>query len=132
MVVVYAKGHFGTLLTQNSLGYTWIGNSHERRITPYSPGALLDFSGERLIFTGGGKRYDLAACASKVSWKRGAAVWSGSIGKTEYTVSVTVDTKLPCKLIYVDIPDGAEVNYEIDPVMGERQSPSRPGDTPGT
>ena len=123
---VYAKGHFGTLLTQNSLGYTWIGNCHERRITPYSPDALLDFSGERLIFTGGGKRYDLAACASKVSWKRGAAVWSGSIGKTEYTVSVTVDTKLPCKLIYVDIPDGAEVNYEIDPVMGERQSPSRP------
>ena len=28
----YALPHFGTLVTQDSLGYTWIGNCHERRI----------------------------------------------------------------------------------------------------
>lgn len=123
---VYARGHFGTLITQNSLGYTWIGNCHERRITPYSPDTLLDFSGERLIMSENGTDYDLVACASTVHYGRGSAVYSGNAGSFSYTVSVTVDTKLPCKLVSVCISDDAAVGYYVDPVMGAESSPSRP------
>lgn len=123
---VYARGHFGTLITQNSLGYTWIGNCHERRITPYCPDQLLDFSGEKLILTVDDEEYDLIACSSSVHYGHGAAVYSGCVSAVGYTVSVTVDTKLPCKLISVEIPNNAKLEYRIEPVMGEKVIHSRP------
>ncbi len=123
---VYALGNFGTLVTQNSLGYTWIGNSHERRITPYNCDNLLDFSGERLILNEEDQKYDLVACAENVFYKRGAAVYSGKINNKDYKITVTIDTKLPCKLILLDISDESEVEYTVDAVMGEASRASRP------
>ena len=123
---VYAMNHFGTLVTQNSLGYTWIGNSHERRITLFNGDNLLDFSGERLIYTEEGQEYDLCACAYKVFFGRGAAEYWGSINQIDYKVTVTIGVKLPCKIITVEIPDDVSLEYRIIPVMGEKTSASKP------
>ncbi len=122
---VYAMPYFGTLLTQNSLGYTWIGNSHERRITPFNGDSLLDFSGERLILNEDGKKYDLLACASKVIFGRGSAVYEGSINNTDYRIKVGVSRRLPCKLVELEIDERCEVEYRVTPIMGEKSSPSR-------
>ena len=117
---VYALPHFGTLLTQNSLGYTWIGNAHERRITPFVGDNLLDFSAERLIASSEGEDYDLCACASKVEFRRGGAVYHGSIGRFDYCVTVTISCKLPCKLITVELSEELPLDFRVSPVMGER------------
>ncbi len=126
---VYAMGHFGTLVTQNSLGYTWIGNCHERRITPFRGDSLLDFSGERLLLTGKKESYDLCACASRVFFGHGAAEWHGTIEQKPYSVTVTIDPYLPAKVITVTLPQdipSTALRYEVVPVMGERPSRSRP------
>ncbi len=119
---VYAFSHFGTLITQNSLGYTWIGNSHERRITPYLPDNLLDFSGEVLICTVNNQKYDLCACSSKVLFGKGSAEYTGVIENIDYKVTVSIDTKLPCKIISVEIPEFIKTELKVIPLMGSLPS----------
>jgi len=129
---VYAMGHFGTLVTQNSLGYTWIGNCHERRITPFRGDNLLDFEGERLLYRTPSGLFDLCAAASWVFFGHGQAEWRGTAEGKPYTVTATIDPKLPCKVITVTLPAGgspADLSYEIVPVLGERPSRSRPVET---
>ena len=129
---VYAGAHFGTLVTQNSLGYTWIGNCHERRITPYNADALLDFSGERLIATVCDTEYDLCACAATVLFGRGGARWQGEIQGIAYTVTAACDPKLPCKAVTVTFasdPSSLSLSYRVIPVLGERPHRNRPIET---
>ena len=129
---VYAMGHFGTLVTQNSLGYTWIGNCHERRITPFRGDDLLDFAGERLLYRTENGIYDLCAAAHRVFFGFGRAEWLGTVGGKPYTVTATIDPYLPCKVITVTLPEESKpeaLTYEITPVMGERPARSRPVET---
>ena len=126
---VYATGSFGTLVTQNSLGYTWIGNCHERRITPFRGDNLLDFDGERLLYQTEGGCYDLCAASSRVVFGHGGARWYGTVNGKAYTVTATVDPRLPCKVVTVSLPEGGrsdDLTYQITPVMGERIARSRP------
>ncbi len=126
---VYAMNHFGTLVTQNSLGYTWIGNSHERRITPFGGDGLLDFTGERLLYRDEAGLYDLCAASNHVFFGDGQTTWQGTIAGKPYTVTATIDPYLPCKVITVTLPQGGDPNaltHEIEPVLGENPSRSRP------
>lgn len=95
----YSNRYFGTLVTHNSLGFTWFGNSKQSRLTPWSNDPLLDLSGEALIIRIGKKEYDLAAISSTVEFKKGQAVYSGSFGGIDYTVTVGISLKLPFKYI---------------------------------
>ncbi len=45
-VNVLANPHFGTLVSESSLGCTWSENAHEFRLTPWSNDAVSDFGGE--------------------------------------------------------------------------------------
>ena len=129
LAYVYAGRHFGTLVTQNSLGYTWIGNCHERRITPFCGDNRLDFRGERLLYRTETGLFDLCAVASGVFYGHGQAVWQGTVKGKLYTVTATIDPKLPCKVITVTLPAGSspdDLRYEIVPVLGERPARSRP------
>ncbi|MBQ4064634.1 MAG: hypothetical protein IJD10_00890, partial [Clostridia bacterium] len=126
---VYAMNHFGTLVTQNSLGYTWIGNCHERRITPFRGDPLLDFAGERLLLAHEGEVYDLCACAGRVIFGFGQAEWIGTVKGIPYTVMAAIDPYLPCKTVTVTLSEGlmaADLSYEITPVLGERPARGRP------
>ncbi len=125
---VYALNHFGTLVTDNSLGYTWIGNSHERRITPFLPDLRRHLDGERIIATVADTEYDLIACSHTVSYKRGCAVWEGNAGPISYTVTAAIDTKLPCKAVTVTYHTEADIKteYRIRPVLGDIERRNRP------
>ncbi|MBE6637203.1 MAG: hypothetical protein E7618_05310 [Ruminococcaceae bacterium] len=127
---LYAQSHFGTLVTQHSLGYTWIGNCHERRITPFNGDYLQDFTGELLIATINGKAYDLCACASYTVFGRGSARYEGQIATFRYTVTATCDPDLPCKVVTVTFSDEPPLlTYRILPVMGDLPKASRPIET---
>ncbi len=122
----YANRAFGTLVTQNSLGYTWAGNAQTRRLTPWDADKLSDMSGEQLLYTAGedGTVYDLCACAGRVSFGMGCAEYRGCAGGVSYAVRVGVDEKLPVKLVTLRFLTGAEdfdagcVQYRLRAVMG--------------
>ncbi len=124
----YALNHFGTLLTDNSLGYTWIGNCHERRITPYSPDRLQGMNGEILIGKVLDTEYDLIACSHTVTFGRGGALYEGRIGGVSYTVTVGIDIYLPCKAVWVSYDTDApiSVEYRITPILSDIKRRNRP------
>ncbi len=125
---VYALNHFGTLVTDSSLGYTWIGNSHERRITAFIPDLRRHLNGERLIATVADAEYDLIACSHTVSFNRGETVWEGKAGPISYTVTASIDTKLPCKVVTVTYIGNTDIKteYRIRPVLGDSPRRNRP------
>jgi cyclic beta-1,2-glucan synthetase len=45
---VLANAHFGTVVSESSLGYTWCENAHEFRLTPWSNDPVSDSAGEAL------------------------------------------------------------------------------------
>jgi len=47
-VNVIANEHFGTVISESGAAYTWDGNCHERRLTPWSGDAVGDGCGEAL------------------------------------------------------------------------------------
>lgn len=95
----YSSRFFGTLLTDNSLGFTWFGNSKESRLTPWSNDPLLDMEGEMLVMKIDDKEYDLAAISHQVEFGRGHGIYKGSLGGIDYTVTVGISIKLPFKYI---------------------------------
>ena len=115
---VYTNKVFGTLVSQNSLGFTWFENSREKRLTPWSNDILRDNSGERLIVTVDDARYDLCAVSNKVAYTAGNAVYYGNINGMEYKIQVGVDSELFVKLIYVELSEHYNVEFEVNPVIG--------------
>lgn len=105
---------FGTLVTQNTLGFTWFTNSRERRITPWSGDAMCDCFGEALIAEAGEKRYDLCAYASEVIYRGNCAEYIGEIDGAKYSLKVSVDQKLPVKLIHFESEYQIPLRYNIN------------------
>lgn len=68
---------FGTLVTQNSLGFSWIFNSREYRITPWSGDAVAGLGGEILTAVYGDSEFDLCAVAKEVQYRGRIAEYSG-------------------------------------------------------
>lgn len=123
---VYASPVFGTLVTQNSLGFTWVENSREKKLTPWSNDALLDCNGERLLLklSDDGEKYDLCALSDIVTYYPDRAVYDGNIEGISYSVCVGIDTEQKIKTVSVnlqsleDMPDAVSVFYAVYPIMG--------------
>ena len=107
---VYTNKTFGTLVSQNSLGFTWLDNSREKRLTPWSNDVLRDNQGERLIITVGDMKYDMCAASNKVEYTKGCAIYYGD----GYKIFVTVDVNLSVKLIYVELSEAHDVKFLTD------------------
>ena len=125
---IYANRVFGTLVTQNSLGFTWFANSKEKRITPYFSSYRQDICGERLILiTAKDKKYDIIASSHECSFDHGCAVYKAEIEGVCITVKVGTDTKLPLKLLLAEVSGNTDncrnIVYSIDPVIGENVCP---------
>ncbi len=122
---IYTNRVFGTIVTQNSLGYTWSGNSKEKRLTSAFSSYRRDICGERLIFISDkGVKYDVIASSHSCSFERGCAVYESTIEGCFVKSRVGVDAKLQAKLIHVeasgDISHLEKIVYEVDPIIGER------------
>lgn len=112
---IYCNRYFGTIVTQNSLGYTWLSNSNEGRLTPNNNDILLGCHGERLIASLDGAEYDLCAVSGRVNYERSSAVYTGNIGSFTYRIRVGVDRRLPVKLIVVDASDTHIIRIDVTP-----------------
>ena len=118
---VLAGENIGTVVTQNSLGYTFYKNASERRITPYTGNPRRDEDGEVLLYEADGMRYDLLFCAEKIFFAPAKAVYEGKIGAFSYRITVFCSEKLPRKNISVDFSNAAEgalLYFRLRPVMG--------------
>lgn len=120
---IYANRIFGTLVTQNSLGFSWFLNSREGRISPWSNDILRGCSGERIIMALNGVEYDLCAVANEVEYLHGRAVWRGSCDGVSFTVEAGVDARLPVKGVIVSVGEGSNVRLAFTP---DKNSPFAP------
>ncbi|MDD4772794.1 MAG: glucoamylase family protein [Eubacteriales bacterium] len=116
---IYCNRYFGTVITQNSLGYTWLSNSKQSRLTPDNNDILLGNSGERIIASINGAEYDLCAVSYRVEYKRDSVVYTGNIDGYNYKIRVGVDRKLPAKLITAESDNLNIIRIEVTPDNSE-------------
>ena len=110
---------FGTLLSNNSLGFTYAFNSRENRLTPWDNDPMRDNTGERLLLFIDGKVYDLIRGSAAVFKPYKAEYFAYGDG-FEARTEVTVSAKGMCKRIRVQIKAGlpAKLCYYTEPCMG--------------
>ena len=130
---VLAGRAFGTVVSENSLGFTYFSNSALRRLSPHSADNMREDRGERLclrIFasahdTGEYTDYDLAACASQVNYTFSDAQYYGTLlSYIDYTVKVGICGRFPVKRIELTLesrhgePVYCMAYYAVTPDMG--------------
>ena len=103
--------HFGTLLSDCSVGYTYAFNSRECRLTPWSNDTARDLYGERLTVKMLGRYYDIINGASAV-FSREKAVYFSSVGNVVFRTTVFVTDNFE-KYISVDIISSGEKSLDI-------------------
>jgi len=108
---------FGTVITQNSLGYTWFSNSHERRLTRFENSAYDSFASETVYMKGESGLYDLCRTASRVEYLPNRAVYSGRAQDTAYKIEVFVHDKLFVKSVRVKLSRPQKVFYALRPTF---------------
>ncbi len=116
------------IVTHNSLGYTWVSNAQNRRITPFRDNPLKDMNGERILLRFGNRLYDLCAMARYVTFSAGLAEYDGYASGVRFKLSVYVSEKLCAKYVDVSLefPAGStekgELMYLAVPIMGRHSS----------
>ena len=131
---IIASENFGTVLTENSLGFTYARNSGMEKLTPHDADNMGEDSGERLLLRiydrfdpEKYKDYDLAASAKYVNFAFGYAVYTGQVEGIWYQVTVGLMGKHDAKRISVRLESGgaetvhAAVCFAVRPCIGERR-----------
>lgn len=125
---IIASREFGTLVSQNSLGFSYALNSRENKLTPWYNDILRDNNGEMLLVRGNGCYYDIVAGARTV-FSPNKADYYGLVGKTEFHTAVRVYEKGMGKELSVSVknPSAHEkrcaLTYYIEPILGaDRES----------
>ena len=121
--MVLAGRMMGSVLTHNSLGYTFAGNAAMKRLTPFHNDPTGDMRGERLFCKDGETWYDLIAMAHRVTYGAGVATYAGTVQGVPYRVRVYIPEKLPMKVIDVQaaFAERTELVFAVCPIMGERE-----------
>lgn len=125
---VLAGKAVGSVVTASSLGYTFWGNAHEHRLTPAEGDPSSLSHGEALYLRRDGRLYDLIACADRVRFGQGTALWEGVADGTSYTVITFCSKEKPFKVLRVMLSPkgGGEVIYCLRPAMGSGIDPIHP------
>ncbi len=105
---VYANAAFGTLLTNRTSGFTWLGNSSLGTVSKRHRDPIVGDGGESLTLSVGECVYDLLKDATKTVYGEGNAEYIGKAGNIPYNVKIGVDPRYPLKLFHVTIPSGLE------------------------
>ena len=109
---------FGTLVTDQSLGFTFAYNSRENRLTPWSNDPITHHVGELLIAKVNGCYYDLIRGATAV-FSKNAASYYGRIEDQYYHVTVRVtNNKKTITLTRNNTDASWLVAYYVTPVLG--------------
>ena len=127
---ILASRNFGTVLTENSLGFTFARNAGMRKLTPHTADGFREDIGERLILRkynpfdlGVYRDYDLCASAEWVDFRFGEACYYGEIEGLSYTVCVELVGLHDLKRIRVSLEhSGSELPvmlaYTVSPCLG--------------
>ncbi len=104
---VLSNEHFGTVVSENGLGFTWAYNSQRQRLTPWSNDAVRDPSGELvylrdeqdgLVWSATPAPASLAA-EFNVRHGQGYSVFSHTQGELTHELTVFVSATDPVKLL---------------------------------
>lgn len=131
---IVASENFGTVLTENSLGFTYARNSGMKKLTPHEADNMREDSGERLILriydrfdSESYEDYDLVASSKYVNFAFGRAEYTGQVEGIWYQITVGILEKHDVKRISVRLESGgaqavhAEVCFMVRPCIGERR-----------
>jgi cyclic beta-1,2-glucan synthetase len=134
---VLASRNFGTVLTENSLGFTFARNAGMQKLTPHTADGFREDVGERLILrrrdTFGDKcfcDYDLCASAAWSDFGFGYASYYGKIGGVSYEVRVEAVGMHDLKKIEVTLENAngeipVMLAYTVLPCLGVSRLPAR-------
>lgn len=128
---VLANPRFGTLLSQNSLGFTWAINSRENKLTPWSNDIIRDNEGEMLLIKSGALYYDLIR-GSRAEFTPSDCTYTGKLPYLDSKVKVSVYTEGMGKEISVTLSNTTDreqdfqLLYKIIPVMGGDREAAMP------
>jgi cyclic beta-1,2-glucan synthetase len=113
---VLSNEHFGTVVSESGLGFTWAGNSQRQRLTPWSNDAVRDPSGELiylrdeldgLVWSATPAPASLGAEFS-VRHGQGYSVFSHTQGELEHELTVFVSATDPVKLLRLRLRNRGE------------------------
>jgi cyclic beta-1,2-glucan synthetase len=104
---VLSNPHFGSVVSENGLGFSWSGNSQRERLTPWSNDAVVDPSGELIYLrdqSDGGVWSATPAPASHhaeftVRHGQGYTIYWHVQGDLEHELAVLVSPTEPVKLL---------------------------------
>ena len=134
---ILANQNFGTVLTENSLGFTFARNAGMQKLTPHSADGFREDVGERLILRkyGASDRnefcdYDLCASAAWVDFGFGFARYYGEIEGLSYEICVELVSLHDLKRISVSFSHSSgeipvRLAYAVSPCLGAMPSPAR-------
>jgi cyclic beta-1,2-glucan synthetase len=120
---VLSNHGFGTLLSDQALGYTWAYNSRENKLTPWFNDVSTDNNGEMLLLQEGTRLYNLVQ-GSRASFSPLDALYEGRSGKFSASVRVSVPRRGNVKYLDVtlrnltDLPYRLRLAYYTEPVLG--------------
>ena len=106
---------FGTVLTNDSLGFSYYQNSKSGRLTDFSGDIYSNLFGERLLARSVGEFFDLISCAATMRVTPDLVTYNGKYNELEYAVYVSVSEKYPIKYIRVVSNASLELEYRVLP-----------------
>ncbi|MBR5870575.1 MAG: hypothetical protein IKZ09_06025, partial [Clostridia bacterium] len=123
---VLSNGVFSTLLTTNTLGFTFFENARECRVTPWYGDAASERCGEFLLlrFAGTDAYCDLCCTSQSVVITEGAVHYLGMIGTLSYRISVSIPSRMRHKRMELRFKnEGTEtlcvqLRYQAEPLFG--------------
>jgi len=127
---VYANPVFGFLAEDNALGFTWAGNAHLNKISPWRNDTRAEADGEELLLGTDDKIYSLTRGAG-CCFTDTQAQYEGEAGTLRSTVFICTEKKAQMKRITVHLHNTAQTEatvhlaYKLLPQLGERASDAR-------
>lgn len=117
---VLATENLGSVVSDNSLGFTFYKNSRENRLTEFFNDTRLDNRGEMLILKLGNRYYDMLR-GSRVIYQKNTAIYKGKIGEVKYFIRVWVERDV--KMISVSFTnppkEQCEMAFYCQPVLSD-------------
>ena len=128
---ILANPDFGTLLSQNSLGFTYALNSRENKLTPWSNDIIKDNYGEMLLMKLSNTYYDLIR-GSRAEFSPYSCLYEGNILSVGTKTEVKIYTSGLGKEISVTLVNNADAEqsfdlvYKLMPLMAADKEGSMP------
>lgn len=97
---ILANPSFGTLVSDNALGFTWAVNSRENKLTPWYNDIATDNRGEMCVLYDGDRHFDLIR-GSRAIFSQETALYKGKTSKFANEVKVSISQKGFAK--YIDV-----------------------------